>query len=236
MSSPEAAGRPDTRAGTEVSCWSTIGVMGDHSCPELTVAIHCRNCRVFAAAARTFLDRAAPAGYVDEWTRQLDVQGDDDADASRQEAGVLVFRLGAEWLALPATVVAEVTPFRPAHRIPHRSSPILVGLVAVRGQLHLCVSLQVLLGTAPVASAKAYPASDPLARMIEIRHDADTWVFAADEVLGVPRVAEDDLRSVPSTLANPTVSFTRAVFNWQGRSVGLLDELRVFAALGGVGQ
>ena len=39
-------------------------------------------------------------------------------------------------------------------------------------------------------------------------------------------------QKVPSTLANPAGSFSQAVFAWgEGRSVGLLDEPRVFAAL-----
>jgi len=38
------------------------------------------------------------------------------------------------------------------------------------------------------------------------------------------------------TLANPTVSFSQAVFEWDGRSVGLLDEGRVFQALRSLGQ
>ena len=33
-------------------CWNKIGVSGDLSCPELNTHIHCRNCPVFAAAAR----------------------------------------------------------------------------------------------------------------------------------------------------------------------------------------
>lgn len=36
-------------------CWSKIGVSGDRTCPELQSFVHCRNCPVFAAAARTFL-------------------------------------------------------------------------------------------------------------------------------------------------------------------------------------
>ena len=42
----------------------------------------------------------------------------------------------------------------------------------------------------------------------------------------------DQLEKVPSTLANPAGSFSRAVFAWgPGRSVGVLDEPRVFEAL-----
>jgi chemotaxis-related protein WspD len=228
---------PQSGPTTAASCWNEIGVMGDHTCPELAVAIHCRNCNVFAMAARNFLDRPAPAGYLAEWTRLLD-QADSgaDFDAARDGVGVLIFRLGAEWLALRAQVVVEVTLVRPVHRIPRRSNEIVVGLVSLRGQLQLCASLHGLLGAGARASTDAAVPSNRSARMIVIRHEAESWAFTADEVLGVPRVPPELWRSVPSTLANPTVSFSQAVFTWQGRSVGLLDEARVFAALGSVCQ
>ena len=56
-------------------CWNKIGISGDQSCPELKTFIHCRNCPVFAAAARTFFDRAAPEGYLAEWSRWLAALG-----------------------------------------------------------------------------------------------------------------------------------------------------------------
>jgi chemotaxis-related protein WspD len=218
-------------------CWSVIGVMGDQSCPELTTAIHCRNCGVFAAAARAFLHRPAPPGYLAEWSRCLDIDEACDADGSdalREGLGVVIFRLGAEWLALPATVVVEVTPLRPVHRIPHCSNAVLAGLVNLRGQLHLCASLHGLLGTEPRQAAAQGP--DRPARMIVIRRESESWVFTADEVLGVPRVPLDLLQSVPATLANPAVSFSQSVLDWQGQSVGLLDVARLFEALGSLGQ
>jgi chemotaxis-related protein WspD len=215
-------------------CWNVIGVMGDRSCPELAGAIHCRNCPVFAAAARSFFDRPAPAGYLAEWTRLLEGtttgsrSGDGDDEAARKGIGLVIFRLGAEWLALRARVVVEVAPVRPVHRIPHRSNAIIVGLANLRGQLQLCASFHGLLGVAPrEGSAPAMPRG----RMIVIRQGTESWVFLADDVLGVPRVPPGLLRSVPSTLANPTVSFSQSVFTWDGRSVGLLDEARIFDAL-----
>jgi chemotaxis-related protein WspD len=228
---------PERSPSVVAFCWNQIGVMGDQSCPELAEAVHCRNCRVFAGAARDFLDRPAPAGYLAEWTRLLDESDPQaDFDAARDGIGVVIFRLGAEWLALPAPVVAEVTPVRPIHRIPHRSNEILMGLVSLRGQLHLCASLHGLLGAGVGSSVRNAVPPERSARMIMIRHEAESWVFTADEVLGVPRVPPDLWRSVPSTLANTAVSFSQSVFTWQGRSVGLLDEARVFAALGSLGQ
>jgi chemotaxis-related protein WspD len=237
MSAPEPCARtiaaPASAPGAD--CWNSIGVMGDRTCPELAAAIHCRNCPVFAAAARAFLDRPAPAGYLTEWTRLLEAApgagpgGSADGEPC-DSTGVVIFRLGAEWLALRARFVDEVTLVHPVHRIPHRDDPVLAGLTSLRGQLHLCVSLHGLLGSLSGGASRK-----PVPRMIVIRHAADAWVFTADEVLGVPRVPQALMRAVPSTLANPAVSFSQSVFTWEGRTVGLLDEQRVFEALRSLG-
>jgi chemotaxis-related protein WspD len=225
-------------------CWNAIGVGGDRSCPELVSAVHCRNCPVFAEGARAFLDRPAPEGYLDEWTRELertdaevldDGGGEEDGSGSARDGlGVVIFRLGVEWLAIRARAVVEVTSVRPVHRIPHRTNAVVAGLANLRGQLHLCASMHGLLDAAPARDGPATVGRIP--RMIVIRQGNESWVFAADEVLGVPRVPPGRLRPVPSTLANPSVSFSRAIFDWQGHSVGLLDEDRVFDALRSLGR
>src|SRR5436190_12570637 len=115
-------------------CWNRIGVRGDRSCPELARVVHCHNCHVFAAAGRRFLDAPSPEGYLDEWTTRL---ADPIEPAGADVHGVLIFRLGDEWLALPVEVLVEVTTPRPVHRVPHRGG-LLAGLVNIRGELHLC--------------------------------------------------------------------------------------------------
>jgi chemotaxis-related protein WspD len=207
-------------------CWNRIGVGGDRTCPALEEHVHCRNCPVFAGAARAFFDRKAPEGYLAEWSEIL---GRPAEKGSADDSALLVFRLGGEWLALSLSVVAEVTQPRPVHRVPHRSGRVLAGLVALRGQLQLCVSLHGLLGVAP-----SDPAVDPSPnpRLVVIRKDSETWAFQAEEVAGVRRVARDRLQKVPSTLANPLGSFGRAVFiGDDGKSVDVLDESRVFESL-----
>jgi chemotaxis-related protein WspD len=215
-------------------CWNRIGISGDRSCPELTRFIHCRNCPVFASAARTFFDREAPAGYLAEWAALL---AGPQASTPSESASVslVIFRLEREWLALGTKVVVEVTSLRPLHRIPHRTNAIVRGLVNLRGQLHLCASLHGLLGVEPSAEDNGKPRGvSP--RMIVIRQGNEPWVFAVDEVVGVHDVPRDHLRGVPATLANPTVSFSQGVFTWEGRSVGYLDEQRVFSGLRSLGQ
>jgi chemotaxis-related protein WspD len=233
------AGPAADRPAASIDCWRQIGVEGDRSCPELKTFIHCRNCPVFAAAARSFFDRPAPEGYLAEWTRWLadadslgrraagegtlmEVQG--EIQVQREGVSMLIFRLGGEWLAWPTGSVVEVTTPRPVHRVPHRSNRVFSGLVNLHGQAQLCVSLHGLLGVDA-------PAASPRLVVVRDRERAETWAFGADEVLGVHRVPRSHWRSVPSTLINPAVGFSQAVLSWNGRSVGLLDEQRVFTVL-----
>jgi chemotaxis-related protein WspD len=212
-------------------CWNRIGVSGDRTCPALEEHVHCRNCPVFAEAARGFFDRRAPEGYLAEWA---DLLGRAAETGSADDSALLVFRLGGEWLALALSVVAEVTALRPVHRVPHRTNRVFTGLVSLRGQLQLCVSLHGLLGVAPTDPA-VDPSPNP--RLVVIRKDAETWAFPVEEVSGVHRVARDRLQKVPSTLANPLGSFGRAVFAWgDGKSVDVLDEPRIFETLRNMGE
>jgi chemotaxis-related protein WspD len=223
-------------------CWHRIGVSGDRSCPELSTFVHCRNCPAFTAAARSFFDRPAPEGYLAEWSTWLtdcgaEGQGtscdrgggggdgdEDDAIAQRDGVSILIFRLGGESLAFRTRAVAEVTTPRPVHRVPHRSGRVLAGLVNLQGQAQLCVSLHGLLGI-------EIPGPSPRLVVLRDRRRGETWAFGADEVTGVQRVPRAHWGAVPSTLANPAVGFSQAVLSWNGRTVGLLDEQRVFAAL-----
>ncbi len=220
------------RSNGDSDCWNRIGVQGngDRSCPELVSHVHCRNCPIFARAARAFFERRAPEGYLEEWA---DLLARPAEASSGGDASLLVFRLGSEWMALALSVVAEVTELRPVHRVPHRSNRVFSGLVSLRGQLRLCASLHGLLDVDPPDPA-VDPPSKP--RLVLIRRGGETWAFAAEEVVGVFRVPLGRLQNVPSTLANPAGSFGRAVFELgPGRSVDVLDETRLFEALGRMG-
>jgi chemotaxis-related protein WspD len=140
----------------------------------------------------------------------------------------LIFRLGEEWLAFRSQSVAEVTTLRPVHRVPHRSNQVFTGLVNLQGQVQLCVSLHGLLGVTASSPSRLVVLHD--------RDRAETWAFGADLVLGVERVPQSQWREPPSTLSNPAVGFSQAVLSWNGRTVGLLDEQRVFTALRSLGS
>ena len=206
-------------------CWNKIGVNGDRSCPELLKFTHCRNCPVFGSAARYFFHRAAPEGYLNEWAGLL---AQPVVAGSVDQAAMLVFRLGVEWLGIDLNVAVEVTSLRPVHRVPHRTNAVFAGLINLRGQLHPCASLHGLLQI-DVIDPTTNPPIAP--RLILIQNRNETWAFSADEVAGVHQIPQPDLRNVPSTLANPAGSYSRAVFAWGDRSVNVLDESRLFHSL-----
>jgi chemotaxis-related protein WspD len=203
-------------------CWNRIGTHGDRSCPELGRYTHCNNCPVFAAAGRSFLDTPSPPGYLDEWTARLAAR---DEAREGDETSVLVFRLGEEWLALPVSVLVEVTRTRPVHRVPHRGG-LLAGVANIRGELHLCTRLDLLLGVPAAGGGDA-----EARRLVVIRRDSESWAFTADEVDQVHRVLAPDLAAAAPTLARAHVKLTRGVFPQGKRSVGLLDDARLFQSL-----
>lgn len=216
-------------------CWRVIGVAGDRSCPELQAFVHCRNCPVMADAARSFFDRPAPEGYLDAWQAILE----EPAEAAESaDTSVLVFRVDHEWLSLPSASLVEVTPSRMLHSVPHRSGTALAGIVNVRGQLQLCVSLHKVLGLPGGPQAVTWRAGgqmDGVGRLIVLERvsgqAAERWVVGVDEVAGVHRVGRADLRPVPSTVSQAAARCSSALFEWQDRTVALLDEVRLFEAL-----
>jgi len=225
----------------EADCWNRIGVQGDGSCPELKKYVHCRNCPVYGSAARSFFDREPPEGYLAGWTRSL-ARPEEGID--RDRAGIAIFRLSDEWLGLNIGSLVEVTTPKPVHRIPHRVSNVLLGLVNVRGQLRLFVSLHGLLGidvatpwwrdTADGSTAGAK------GRFVVYQSGAETWVFPADEMAGVFRISRSQLRSAASGRSSAGQGFAQAVFrpphdSWNDRTVGYLDEHRIGRALREVG-
>jgi chemotaxis-related protein WspD len=228
-----SAGEPVEQPMPE--CWRIVGVSGDRSCPELERFIHCRNCPVLAEAARGFFDRSPPPGYLDAWRTVLE---EPEAEADADATSLLVFRVDREWLALPAATLVEVTPVRTIHSLPHRQGTPLAGLVNIRGQLQLCLSLHAILGLRGGPVAAGAPAESPaeaVARLLVVERrrgrTVDRWVLGVDEIAGVQRVPRAALRPVPSTVAQAAAHCSAALFDWQEQSVAVLDEGRLFEAL-----
>jgi len=217
-----------TTSVAEAPCWARIGIDGDGSCPELKTAIHCRNCHVYADAGRALLDRPTAMDYRSEWTARLAAEADYH---KRATLSVLIFSLQSECLALPTTVFNEVTEMRQIRRIPGAPSKLLLGLVNIRGELHLCVSLRMLLGFQTAESTS--PVEIGAGRMLLMQRSGEAWVFPADGVHGVYRYNAEDLSPPPATVGKSLVRFSRGTLEWEGKTVGCLDETAIFNELKG---
>ena len=224
LAAPPSA--PAARHRVEVRpCWNEIGAQGNATCPELLKIIHCRNCPIYSQAAVQLLDRPLLPDYRREWTERY-AQPRQLAAPSR--ASVLLFRINAEWLALPTQAFQEVAEHRRVHSLPHRRQGLVLGLVNIRGELLICVSVGHLLGVERVPAAKMPRRSYD--RLLVANWDGNRLVFPADEVCGIHRFQRSELQEPPATLATSNPTYTQGLVSWQGKAVGLLDADRLFAA------
>ena len=216
-------------AATINDCWNKIGVRGDASCPELKQYGHCRNCPVFATAALTLLDRELPAGYAEEWMGYIAQKRGSGKRGERQTA--ILFRIGAEWFALPTSVVDEVAELRGVHTLPHRRGGMLLGLVNVQGELIVCVSLARMLGLEDAFGSVIVRDAKQPGRLLIVRSEAGRIAFPVAEVERTQRYHPSDLKSVPATLARAATNYTKGILAWRERQVGCLDGQMIVAAM-----
>ena len=172
--------------------------------------------------------RPIPEGYQAEWT---EIIANRKQVQSRTDAAVIVFRVGREWLALPTGLVEEIVETRVVHKLPHRSSPILLGLVNIGGKLQLCVSIAALLGIeAGVAPQQKKERRSIYPRMLVVRNEQHRFVFDVDEVLGTHRYAARDVQNLPATLTGALTKYSSGALSVGERNVGFLDyELLLYA-------
>jgi chemotaxis-related protein WspD len=226
------AGRPEapTPFDSEETCWNTIGVWGEVQprCERLPEVIHCQNCEVYCKAGRGLLERVPTDEYLEEWQEELAEEKVKEEAASQS---LVVFRLGIEYLALPMRALLEVIEPRVVRTLPHVKRGVFQGLVNLHGQMQLCVSLADLVGIDRNAASTSVRDRLVHPRMMVIEKDSERWVFAVDEVFGIASVKNHDLRDVPVTVSHDRSAYTRGVFEWNGHSVGLLEDELVFGSL-----
>ena len=220
-------------------CWNHIGVWGDRSCSVLNDCVHCRNCHVYSAAGRSLLERLPPGDYLQEWTAVLaetkrgsessTLSADGTVVRSDKSLSVMIFRLANELFALPVGVFLEVSVPFVVHSVPRRSNALFLGMVNIRGEIMLAASLTNLLG---LKTAKTAVASHTgVGRMAVAGAPEGKWVFPIDEIYGIYLFNRDDVKSAPVVISNADSSYATGVFQWQNRSVALLDPDRIFSAL-----
>jgi chemotaxis-related protein WspD len=219
-------------------CWNHIGVMGDRSCSELKDIIHCRNCAVYSAAGRSLLERPAPPEYLKEWTEVLAetstqqlATGEGTIIGANDTISVIIFRLGHERLALPVSILQEISPQCTIHTVPHRSDKIFLGIINIRGETLLCASLRNLLNLEPLADTTLFNSTSSTKRMIVTGQNENKWVFPVDEVHGIYRFQLNELKDAPVVIAKASEAYTKGVVTWQGKKINYLNYDLIFYSL-----
>lgn len=207
-------------------CWNLIGVLGDRTCPEIPKVVHCHNCPVYVNAGARLFNREPPQEWLEEHKARL---AEFDTRLESDAITVLIFRLGEEWMALGVSSILEVAEPRVVHRVPHRTGSHLEGVVNIRGELQLCVSLARLLSIGTADGDDSGRSEPP--RFLVAEHGRQRWVFPVDEVSGVHHLAARDRTELPATLRRSSRCFSRDVYDWAGKYVCRLDADRVFAEL-----
>ena len=149
----------------------------------------------------------------------------------RDVASLLLFRVGAERLAVRAVEVARVSRVAVVRRIPHRSNHIIRGLCNADGELLICADLSALLDlteTSHASAAQSGP-SDPR-RMVVLGPESNRWAIEVDEVLGVQEFETASYKRPPVTVQKTMYRFTANLLSLAGDDVAtLLDVPQVLS-------
>jgi chemotaxis signal transduction protein len=201
------------------TCWSSIGVHGDRSCPELPAVVHCRSCPVLSDAALTLFERE-----TSDARGEVDAELADRAAAEEPSLGsMLVFRLGDEWLGLRTSICAFVSDTIGIRRLAGRSGAVFLGLCVCRGEMTLAASLRGLLSiSAPPEEKRSW---------IAVGEAGSRWVFDVDEIRGVRRWGRSQATRPPGEATPTARTYVSKVLRIDGMDVGLLDDELVDEAL-----
>lgn len=226
-----AAAIDDTTIDVD-DCWNRIGTRGDRSCERLNDCLRCLNCPVYAYHAAKLLERPLDAAELADATRRIGAfggthAGGDDGDTLH---AALAFRVADEWLALPIGVLREIAGTRPIHSLPHRRNSAVRGVVNIRGTLRIAISIGALLGL-DAGKGGSRDGDGRFTRLLVAAHQGEPVVFPVDEVEGVLRFGASDWVPVPATVGRASAGLSRGVLSWRGKSVGLLDDDRLFDAV-----
>jgi chemotaxis-related protein WspD len=201
-------------------CWNRIGVIGDQSCEKLEQAVHCRNCEVYASAAQRNLQRLVGDDYKKDWAahfRQA-ATGTEQLDAS-----CLVFRIGREWLSLPTRMFVSVAPQAKPHRLPHRASRGLRGIVNVGGTLYPCMSLAELLGI-DENDGEAATHRHTFARVLLTQWEDQAYALPVADLHGILRYASGTVQAPAATINKGLSRFLSGVISHEDMHIGVLDQ------------
>ncbi len=213
------------------NCWNKIGVWSNvkKRCPELDQAVHCRNCKVYAAFGRQQLDQPPSKEYLQEWATVI---SKDQKRIDKKRDSVFIFRAGSEWMALPARVIQEVVDMGKIHSLPHRRNKILRGLVSIRGKLELCFAIGELLGINRAEDLRGNPLYISPERLVVVEYNFQRYVFPVSQVYGIIKFYLSNLQQLPVTVSGSKAVYTRGIICVDNElDAGLLEADALFESL-----
>ncbi|WP_337841826.1 chemotaxis protein CheW [Rheinheimera sp.] len=202
-------------------CWKTIGIQGDRSCDKLRRHTHCRNCEVFADAAARLRDQFQPLSWFDASEAEAPEVNQQHPDATQH----LLFRLGAQWFALPSRVLDFIISPVQVRKVPNRHSATLLGVCNVRGQLLPWVSLHKLLKIDETGTDAAK------ARLLVLNHSSGHLVSQADEILGIHKLEPGFWLTKPNSSDQLLSQLTLGLGRYQQLDLTLLDAQALMQAM-----
>lgn len=201
-------------------CWNVIGVNGDQSCARLEQYVHCRNCEVYASAAQQNLQRPVGDSYKKDWAAHFRQAA---TDGQQKDSSCLVFRIGREWLSLPTRMFVSVAPIATPHRLPHRASRGLSGIVNVSGTLYPCMSLAALLGIDDT-EGEAATHRHTFARLLLTQWEDQAYALPVADLHGILRYASASVQAPAATINKGLSRFLTGVITHDDMRIGMLDE------------
>jgi len=202
-------------------CWNRIGVQGngDRSCAELQHVVHCRNCDKFVSAGRQLLDRESSIDYQKDWGVQIS----EVSVEQKKQQSVVIFRLGDQWFGLPPKHFHEVIKWNVIHSIPHNMSEQLRGIVAIRGELQLCISLGHVLGVDRGETPGENIKKGVYERMVVLSGADEKYVFPVSEIRDIFHYSTSELSEPPATAAINSHNVVFGVLKWKDKYISCLD-------------
>ncbi len=170
-------------------------------------------------AARRHLARAVDDDYLRDWAEHFRAP---ETAGEKADASAIVFRIGAEWLALPTALCARVAPQALPHRLPHRAARGLRGIVNVGGQLYPCVDLAELLGI-DTGGGAARAGRHTFARLLLIRWEEQSYALPVPDLHGIVRYAGSRVLPPAATINKGVQRFLSGVLPERDMQIGLLD-------------
>lgn len=175
-------------------------------------------------AARHSLQRAVDQDYLDDWARQL---RQPEVRAALLDQAGLAFRLGAEWLMLPTSMIDAIAPMAPPHTLPHRRGTGLKGIVNVGGAIVPAIALDTLLG---IDGAEPGAAAGPMAggrhvfaRLVVAHVDSQRFAIPVADLHGIVRYGAHGLEAPAATINKGLQRFLTGVLAHDDMMIGVLD-------------